>query len=153
MLRQILNSDLPPLPTPHNDFILCDDNLQIKRVISCSKLKENHKLTVKVVNSHVFFQIEKDTQSKVLKNELNQPKYWLKPPTKSEVDKFESKILSYETEARKVRTRLVEGWLSEELADITVHRDPVSKLSWLRRTRPGEHVLYPCPGCGGEGRL
>lgn len=153
LLSQILNSDLPPLPTPHNDFISCDDNLQIKRVTSSSKLKENFKHTVKVVNSHVFFQNEKDTQSQVLKNESNQPKYWLKPPTKSEVDEFEAKILSYETEARKVRTCLVEGWLSEELADINANRDPASRLSWLRRTRPGEHVLYPCPSCGGEGRL
>ena len=153
VLSQLLNSELPPLPTPGNDFISCDDNLQIKRVTSSSKLKENYKHTVKVVNSHVFFQNEQDTHSKVLKNESNQPKHWLKPPTKLDVEEFESRISSYETEARKVRTSLVEGWLSEELADIGANRDPVSRLSWLRRTRPGEHVLYPCPGCGGEGRL
>ena len=151
MLSSIMNGELPHLKPPNNDFCSCDDNLQVKRVVSSSKLKEDFKHSVKVVNSHVYFQNGDDKKSNVLTNEANQPKNWLKFPTKADVEEFERKVISYENEARKVRTDLTAGWLAEELRDVTEHRDPVTKLGWLRRSRPGEHILYPCSSCGGEG--
>lgn len=152
-LTNVINEDLPTLLPPTNDFITCDDNLQVKRVCSSSKLKEKFKFTVKVVNSHVHFQNTSDKNSSVLKNKDNQPKNWLKKPAKVQIEDFEGKIVTYEREARKVRSNLVESWLSEELTDLKENRDPVARLSRLRRSRLSEHVLYPCPNCGGEGRL
>ena len=152
-LTNVINEDLPTLLPPTNDFITCDDNLQVKRVCSSSKLREKFKFTVKVVNSHVHFQNTSDKNSSVLKNKDNQPKNWLKKPAKLQIEDFEGKIVTYEREARKVRSNLVESWLSEELTDLKENRDPVARLSRLRRSRLSEHVLYPCPNCGGEGRL
>ena len=152
-LSLVMNADLPTLLPPTNDFISCDDNLQVKRVCSSSKLKEAFKHTVKVVNSHVHFQNTKDKLSSVLKDEANQPNKWLKKPEKFQIEDFEVKIVTYEREARKVRSNLVGGWLTEELSDVGENRDPVAKLIKLRRSRPSEHVVYPCPNCGGEGKL
>jgi hypothetical protein len=153
LLNSVINAELPTLLPPNNDFITCDDNLQVKRVTSSSKLKEEFKHMVKVVNSHVHFQGRDDKIGHVLKNKANQPKNWLKTPDKSEIEEFERKVSTYEKEARKVRTSLVGDWLTEELKDMTTNRDPVAKLTRLRRSRPGEHILYPCPNCGGEGTL
>ena len=148
----VMNAELPKLLPPEKDFVTCDDNLQVKRVTSSSKLKEQFKHSVKVVNSHVHFQNETDKVSSVLKNEKNQPKNWLKQPDSECIEKFEEKVSSYEKDARKVRSNLVSGWLAEEVEDQNVSRDRVAKLSRLRSSRPGEYVLYPCP-CGAEGKV
>ena len=73
LLRSLINEELPPLMPPSNDFVSCDDNLQVKKVTSSSKLKEQFKHTVKVVNSNVYFQNTSDKLSHVLKNAQNQP--------------------------------------------------------------------------------
>ena len=81
MLNSILNSPLPLLCPPDNDFVSCDDNLQVKRVVSSSKLKEGFKHSVKVVNSHIYLQNEGDQLGHILKNEDNKPMNWLRKPT------------------------------------------------------------------------
>ena len=86
LLNSVINAELPTLLPPNNDFITCDDNLQVKRVTSSSKLKEEFKHMVKVVNSHVHFQGRDDKIGHVLKNKANQPKNWLKTPDKSEIE-------------------------------------------------------------------
>ena len=151
VLDYIIKSELPKLFPPTNDFVSCDDNLQVKRVISSSKLKEGHKFTVKVVDSHVNFQNNSDKQTHVLKKEENKPVHWLKKPDKPDVDEFENKLPGYEIEGRKVRSVVVGCWMSDELGDLKENRDPVAKLTRLRRSRPEEQNLYPCPSCGGEG--
>ena len=152
VLSSIIKSELPHLFPPANDFVSCDDNLQVKRVISSSKLKEGHKFTVKVVDSHVNFQNNSDKVTNVLRKEANKPVHWLKKPDKPDIDKFENKLPGYEIEGRKVRSVVVGGWMSEEVRDLRGNRDPVAKLTRLRRSRPEELNLYPCSNCGGEGR-
>ena len=153
LLRSLINEELPPLMPPSNDFVSCDDNLQVKRVTSSSKLKEQFKHTVKVVNSHVYFQNTSDKLNHVLKNAQNQPKFWLTSPSRSVIEKFENKILDYEKQGRKVRNNLAKEWFNEELAAKESNLDLVAKLDWLRRSRDGEYNIYPCPNCGGEGKL
>ena len=151
VLNKIMNTELPKLLPPANDFCSTDDNLQVKRVTSSSKLKENFKHTVKVVNSHVIFQNSGDKGSHILKNKDNQPKKWLKMPNKSDIDVFEKTIATYEREARKVRSVLAGGWLSEMMKELKEDKDPVAKLTRLRRSMPERHLLYPYQSCDGEG--
>ena len=54
-------------------------------------------------------------------------------------------------EGRKVRSVVVDGWMSDELRDLKQNRDPVAKLTRLRRSRTDDPNVYPCPNCGGEG--
>ena len=151
-LEGIMNASLPSLNPPINDFVNCDDNLQVKRVISSSKLKEGFKHTVKVVDSHICLQNKDDVHNSVLKNEANQPKNWLRDPTVSDVEVFELKIEEYQIEARRVRSTLLNRWLEDESKDLQMGVDPVTKLTRLRRSRPDDLHIFPCVKCGGEGR-
>ena len=153
VLSSIIRSELPHLFPPANDFVSCDDNLQVKRVISSSKLKEGHKFTVKVVDSHVNFQNNSDKLTSVLKKEENKPVHWLKKPDQSDIDEFENKLPGYEMEGRKVRSVVVGGWMLDEIRNIKENKDPVAKLTRLRRSRPEEQNVYPCSNCGGEGKI
>ena len=153
LLSSIMNSNLPRLYPPANDFVNCDDNLQVKRVVSSSKLREGFKHTVKVVNSHVYLQNSSDQDNRILQEKSNKPESWLKKPTKSDVDEFDHKIKEYEMEGRKVRGKLLTKWLDEEKRDLDSNRDPVGKLIRLRKSRPDEKNIYPCLKCGGEGKM
>ena len=150
-LESLMRLSLPRLSAPNNDFVNCDDNLQVKRVVSSSKLKEGFKHTVKVVNSHVHFQNEKDQSNHILTNEFNKPKFWLKQPTVSDVEEFERKIELYQVDARSVRATLLKGWLADVSKDIESNIDPVEKLVRLRRSRPDNENIFPCPMCDGLG--
>ena len=149
-LCSIINSSLPRLMPPCNDFVSCDDNLQVKRVVSSSKLKENFKHTVKVVDSHVYLQNEDDKTGHVLKDRNNQPRNWLKPPTEADINLFEVRIEDYQMKARKVRFNLLDQWLAEETT-CNQEFDPIAKLIKLRRSMPDDHNIFPCLSCGGEG--
>ena len=146
-----MNSDLPKLRPPVNDFVNCDDNLQVKRVVSSSKLKEGFKHTVKVVDSHISLQNIEDQTGHVLSDLSNRPNNWMRKPTASDVDVLEKKITEYELEGRKVRSILLNKWLKSEMKDINLCRDPVGKLIRLRRSMPDNHYIFPCVECGGEG--
>ena len=149
-LEGIMNASLPSLNPPINDFVNCDDNLQVKRVVSSSKLKENFKHTVKVVDSHVYLQNEDDKTGHVLKDRNNQPRNWLKPPTEADINLFEVRIEDYQMKARKVRFNLLDQWLAEETT-CNQEFDPIAKLIKLRRSMPDDHNIFPCLSCGGEG--
>ena len=150
LLNSILNSPLPLLCPPANDFVSCDDNLQVKRVVSSSKLKEGFKHSVKVVNSHIYLQNEEDQLGHILKNEDNKPMNWLRKPTESDVDGFIVKMELYEKDARAVRSNLLSGWLADEINDQDQNRDPVSTLIRMRRSNPDNTRIYPCLKCGGQ---
>ena len=83
------------------------------------------------------------TDSSVLKNNENKPIHWLHKPTDAEVTKFEETIKGYEKPAKKVRYKLSNKWIQEELESST---DTVTKLQWLRTSR-SEGDIWPCYKC------
>ena len=110
---------------------------------------ENFKFTVKVNNSHVFFQTKTDKVNRVLSEPSNMPKHWLKSPTSEQVDTFEKKIVKYEKESKHVRKLLINGWIEDVVKDCEQSVDPVRKLSFLRTLQDN---IWPCPECSELGK-
>ena len=113
-------------------------------MVPSRKLMEGFKFTVKVNNSHVYFQTKPDKVNKVLKDPLNMPKEWLKSPTSEQVDTFKDKIVGFEKEAKHVRKLLLNEWMEEVVNNSKQLVDPVRKLSFLRTLRDN---VWPCPEC------
>lgn len=66
------------------------------------------------------------------------------------MDQFEAIVKNLELSAKKVRKKLIDQWIQEELDN---RGDPVARLQWLR-TSTTEQNVWPCH-CGniGEGPL
>ena len=99
-----------------------------------------------MVDNHAYFQTKGDQVSSVLKNEANKPSNWMHKPTASEVDQFETIVKNLELSAKKVRKKLINQWIQEELNSKV---DTVARLQWLRTSTSKENV-WPCH-CGNVG--
>ena len=123
---------------------------KVKRVVASRNLKENFKFSVKVNNSHVYFQTKSDKEKEVLTKQSNMPQNWLKSPTSEQVDIFTKNITKYEKEAKTVRKILVNDWAHEVVEESKKSVGPVVKLSYLRSLREN---VWPCPQCSELGKL
>ena len=99
-----------------------------------------------MVDNHAYFQTDADQSKTVLKNEANKPSKWMHKPTPAEVDQFKDVVLELEPVAKKVRKRLIDQWVKEEVNNTG---DIVRKLHRLR-TSSTEENIWPC-NCGSLG--
>ena len=67
-------------------------------------------------------------------------------PTPHEMDQFEAIVNNLELSAKKVRKKLIDQWIQEE---IDTKGDTVARLQWLRTSTPEENI-WPCH-CGNVG--
>lgn len=113
-------------------------------MIPSGRLQENFKFTVKVNNSHVYFQNDVDKCGSILTNPDNRPKEWLHNPCGEEIRQLKDKINMYEKEAKNIRLGLVSTWLEDIVIENKKVVGPVDRLKFVRKTREN---VWPCQDC------
>ena len=92
----------------------------------------------------MYFQTKLDKTSSTLKNPLNKPEHWLKPPSAEDIQVLSKKSEIYEKASKEIRKKLLEDWLTDVQEELKKPLGPVEKLSFVRKTREN---IWPCGTC------
>ena len=100
-----------------------------------------------MVDNHAYFQSPGDQSTSVLKKCENKPINWMHKPSELDVMQFVEQIQGYEKAAKKVRFKMITGWIEEETGS---YKDPVMRLNSLQTSR-NEGDIWPCYNCPSVG--